>query len=228
MKSRPDTIFRTVTWPRLENRSATGSSIGRPAGVEGGLAILQLPASRASIPIPSFRGIPMRGCRIFSRSTRSFHWNETLALLNASEEEQERRVVQILMNRKIRDASFRRQVCQAYDNTCAITGLRMVNGRRQGRSAGRAHLVRCDRRTRCRAKRTGIVSNRSLAVRPALDFARRRLRLARLAQSCAGRIAVFVRPTATAHSLTEESGHLAAPPIHPAAPCGIPRLVGRP
>jgi putative restriction endonuclease len=53
---------------------------------------------------------------------------ETLALVNASEEEQERRVVQILMNRKIRDASFRRQVCQAYDNTCAITGLRMVNG----------------------------------------------------------------------------------------------------
>jgi putative restriction endonuclease len=32
------------------------------------------------------------------------------------------------MNRKIRDASFRRQVCQAYDNTCAISGLRMVNG----------------------------------------------------------------------------------------------------
>lgn len=54
--------------------------------------------------------------------------SETLALLNASEAEQERRVVQILMNRKIRDASFRRQVCQAYDNTCAITGLRMVNG----------------------------------------------------------------------------------------------------
>jgi len=53
---------------------------------------------------------------------------ETFALLNAEEEEQERRVVQILMNRKIRDASFRRQVCEAYDNTCAITGLRMVNG----------------------------------------------------------------------------------------------------
>jgi putative restriction endonuclease len=52
----------------------------------------------------------------------------TLALVNASEEEQERRVVQILMNRKIRDASFRRQVCEAYENTCAITGLRMVNG----------------------------------------------------------------------------------------------------
>jgi putative restriction endonuclease len=54
--------------------------------------------------------------------------SETLSLVNASSEEQERRVVQILMNRKIRDASFRRQVCQAYDNTCAITGLKMVNG----------------------------------------------------------------------------------------------------
>ena len=53
---------------------------------------------------------------------------ETLALVSASNEEQERRVVQILLNRKIRDASFRRQVCQAYENTCAITGLKMVNG----------------------------------------------------------------------------------------------------
>jgi putative restriction endonuclease len=53
---------------------------------------------------------------------------ETLALLSGPEEEQERKVVQILMNRKIRDASFRRKVCDAYDNTCAITGLRMING----------------------------------------------------------------------------------------------------
>src|SRR5438045_572174 len=53
---------------------------------------------------------------------------ETLALLNAPEEEQERRVVQILLNRRVRDANCRRQVCEAYGNTCAITGLRMVNG----------------------------------------------------------------------------------------------------
>jgi len=52
----------------------------------------------------------------------------THALINASEEEQERKVVQILMNRKIRDASFRRQVCDAYGNTCAVTRLRMING----------------------------------------------------------------------------------------------------
>lgn len=53
---------------------------------------------------------------------------ETLSLVTAPEEEQERRVVQILMNRKVRDASFRRSVCDAYDNTCAVTRLRMVNG----------------------------------------------------------------------------------------------------
>ena len=52
----------------------------------------------------------------------------TLELINAPEEEQERRVVQILMNRKIRDANFRRQVCLAYDDTCAVTRLRIING----------------------------------------------------------------------------------------------------
>lgn len=54
--------------------------------------------------------------------------SETLGLVNAPEEEQERRIVQILLNRKVRDASFRRHVCDAYENTCAITRLRMVNG----------------------------------------------------------------------------------------------------
>lgn len=53
---------------------------------------------------------------------------ETRALLHAPPAEQERRIEQILLNRKIRDASFRGQVCSAYDNRCAITGLRIVNG----------------------------------------------------------------------------------------------------
>lgn len=39
-----------------------------------------------------------------------------------------RRVEQAIINRKIRDANFRRIVCQAYDDTCAVTGLRIVNG----------------------------------------------------------------------------------------------------
>jgi putative restriction endonuclease len=53
---------------------------------------------------------------------------ETYALVNAPEEEQERKIVQILLNRKVRDANFRRQVCDAYNNTCAVTKLRLVNG----------------------------------------------------------------------------------------------------
>jgi putative restriction endonuclease len=53
---------------------------------------------------------------------------ETLDLLGAPPAEQERRIEQILLNRKVRDASFRYHVCEAYDNRCAVTGLRMVNG----------------------------------------------------------------------------------------------------
>jgi putative restriction endonuclease len=52
----------------------------------------------------------------------------TRELLDLPIAEQERRIEQILMNRKIREASFRRKVCDAYDSRCAITGLRIVNG----------------------------------------------------------------------------------------------------
>jgi len=53
---------------------------------------------------------------------------QTMSLLRAPIEEQERRVEQILLNRKIRDANFRRHVCDAYENICAVTNLRIVNG----------------------------------------------------------------------------------------------------
>ena len=39
-----------------------------------------------------------------------------------------RRVEQTLLNRKVRDANFRRLVCEAYNDTCAVTGLRIING----------------------------------------------------------------------------------------------------
>lgn len=39
-----------------------------------------------------------------------------------------RRIETVLVNRKIRAANFRRLVCQAYDDTCAVTGLRIING----------------------------------------------------------------------------------------------------
>ncbi|PPQ35771.1 HNH endonuclease [Rhodoblastus acidophilus] len=53
---------------------------------------------------------------------------DTRALIDAPEEAQERQIRQILLNRKIRDAAFPSAVCTAYDNTCAITGLKIVNG----------------------------------------------------------------------------------------------------
>jgi putative restriction endonuclease len=40
----------------------------------------------------------------------------------------ERRVEQLLVNKKIRSANFRGHVLDAYDNTCAVTGLKIVNG----------------------------------------------------------------------------------------------------
>ena len=52
----------------------------------------------------------------------------TRELTEATPAEQERRIAQILVNRKIRDASFRRQVIGAYDGTCAVTGIRLING----------------------------------------------------------------------------------------------------
>lgn len=51
---------------------------------------------------------------------------ETRLLLN--DQFTERRVEQMLVNRKIRDANFRNHVLDAYDSTCAVTGLRIVNG----------------------------------------------------------------------------------------------------
>lgn len=53
---------------------------------------------------------------------------QTFDLLHAPADEQERQIKQILLNRKIRDAAFRRAVCDAYNDTCAVTGLRIVNG----------------------------------------------------------------------------------------------------
>jgi putative restriction endonuclease len=40
----------------------------------------------------------------------------------------ERPIVEQIINRRFRDAAFRRHVRKAYDNTCAMTGLRLING----------------------------------------------------------------------------------------------------
>jgi len=51
-------------------------------------------------------------------------------LLGAEQEPADRRVkrvVQALVNRVVRDANFRTSVYEAYDNRCAVTGLRMLD-----------------------------------------------------------------------------------------------------
>lgn len=53
---------------------------------------------------------------------------ETNALLRDDALPEERRIAQILVNRKIRDARFRDAVCTAYENRCAVTRLRIING----------------------------------------------------------------------------------------------------
>jgi putative restriction endonuclease len=52
----------------------------------------------------------------------------------------DRRVELMLVNRKIRDANFRLEVCRAYDDRCAVTGLRIING--GGRSEVQAAHIR--------------------------------------------------------------------------------------
>jgi putative restriction endonuclease len=47
---------------------------------------------------------------------------------NLSIEERTRKIAQTLRSRILRDASFRRTVCTAYDDRCAVTKLRIING----------------------------------------------------------------------------------------------------
>ena len=50
------------------------------------------------------------------------------AFVEATPEEQKRRIAQMLVNRPLRDWAFRRSVVTAYRETCAVTGLRIMNG----------------------------------------------------------------------------------------------------
>lgn len=62
---------------------------------------------------------------------------ETKALL--AEAPDQRRIELVLHNRKIREANFRNHVLAAYDSTCAVTGLRIVNGGGKAEAEG-AHI----------------------------------------------------------------------------------------
>ena len=50
------------------------------------------------------------------------------AFVESSSEMKQRGIAQMLMNRPLRDRAFRRTVVAAYSETCAVTGLRIING----------------------------------------------------------------------------------------------------
>ena len=65
---------------------------------------------------------------------------EVIEIINTPAPQEQRDITQILLNRKIRDASFRRTIMDAYDSVCAVSGVRIINGK--GRAeAQAAHIV---------------------------------------------------------------------------------------
>ena len=109
------------------------------------------------------------------------------ALIRAPRDEQERRIMQMLSNRPLRDAAFRTSVVNAYDEQCTVTRLRIING------GGRAEVQAAhiwpvaDGRTERRAERHRAVRDLPLTVRPAPHQPDRQLRPARVTQPGAGR-----------------------------------------
>jgi putative restriction endonuclease len=61
-------------------------------------------------------------------STAPDPWEATTQVQEKPADYPARPLVERLQTRKYRDVAFRRHVRAAYDNTCAITGLRLING----------------------------------------------------------------------------------------------------
>lgn len=86
--------------------------------------------------------------------------------------EQIRDRTQLMTSRALRDRAFRRIVLRAYDERCAMTGLKLING--GGRAEVNAAHIRPVERNgpdRC-AKRNSLVWNRTLDVRSRFTVAR--------------------------------------------------------
>lgn len=70
-----------------------------------------------------FDDIVRRGIRLHAEP-----WEQLSAVAEDVPEYLPRSIIETVTTRKVRDAAFRRQVRAAYANTCAVTGLRLVNG----------------------------------------------------------------------------------------------------
>ena len=78
------------------------------------------------IPEPEFEAIVAFGMTETSRTIREAP--ATIPGLQEPPDTFERPIVQQILNRPFRDAAFARRVKVAYDATCAVTGLRLING----------------------------------------------------------------------------------------------------
>jgi putative restriction endonuclease len=110
--------LRAIADPTLVGRSVQGKSLRLISDADFG-AIVSAGVRRALLPENLLRYGPT-----------GLDANEipTISDLDVDDEAFVRRIETTLVNRKVRDANFRRLVCLAYDDTCAVTGLRIING----------------------------------------------------------------------------------------------------
>ncbi|KQS03580.1 hypothetical protein ASG11_04350 [Sphingomonas sp. Leaf357] len=120
-----EALFRAVANPSLAGRAVQGKSV-------------------RSITSEDFAAIVLAGLSetLATNNARRVGLEAPPPLPQADDppETVDRVIKQMLVNRKVRDANFRLEVCRAYDDRCAVTGLRIING--GGRSEVQAAHIR--------------------------------------------------------------------------------------
>ena len=87
--------------------------------------------------------MPIRAEPITTTRTSRTIWNSTVrfpSARTASSERADRHIIERLSRRPFRDRVFYTGIKRAYDNTCAISGLRIING--GGRAEAQAAHIR--------------------------------------------------------------------------------------
>ena len=93
----------------------------------------------------------------------------------------DRPVIERVLSRPLRDAAFARAVRDAYGATCAMTGLKIINGGGRAEGPGRSHPAGERPRSGFDPQRRGAVGHRPLDVRPRLGLHRTTAGLSHLA-----------------------------------------------
>jgi putative restriction endonuclease len=104
-------------------RDATGYRESKLLRVDGQTNKGAFGRAVRELPRVEFDDIVRRGI-----SLQAEPWEQMSRVAEEVPEYIARPIVETLTSRKVRDAAFRRQVRAAYANTCAVTGLRLING----------------------------------------------------------------------------------------------------